>query len=67
MEEIKNPEKFWKEFAEANLLKREEMIKIVIDNLDNFNDIEDEKSRKSGMTVLLLSYFDDLLQHMWAE
>jgi len=51
MEKIINPEKFWKDFAEADLLKREEMIKVIVDNLDGLNEIEDERGRIEIKTI----------------
>jgi len=65
MAELDTPEKFWKEFAEADMLKREEMMTVIVDNIDKYKEIEDETSRKSGLKILLLGYFEDLLQNMW--
>ncbi len=61
-----SPADFWKEYYEADFIKREKLLERIAKAFDNFfsEKIKDKKLRKRTMIMLLRSYFDDLIEYM---
>ncbi len=57
------PEQFWREYEEADLLEREEKLKPLVEKISRILEIEDKKLRSHVLKMLLLSYFDDILEY----
>lgn len=58
---------FWKKYDEADMLKRPELLKPIVDAMDEMKEIEDEKLRRHCIETALLGYFNDLLDYCWEQ
>ena len=56
--------KFWKGFVEADLLRRREILEVIVNRFMPIGNIKDKKARREILTVALLSYFEDLVEYM---
>lgn len=61
------PTKFWKEYDEADILQREEKLKLIVDRIDELFDLKDEKLRKHTLLRTLMGYFDDLIEYSYVK
>lgn len=61
------PYSFWKEYEEADSLKRDKLIKPILKNFLPIADIGDEKLRRHTLTMLLRSYFDDCIDYFYSK
>jgi len=52
---------FWKDYIKADIIKRDEMLKNLVNVFESSLEIEDEEMRKQMIKSLLRSYFDDLI------
>lgn len=57
-------EKFWNKYREADGLKKQEIMKPIVKNILSGLELTDKKVREHAMTILLTSYFDDLINVM---
>ena len=57
--------KFWKEYIEMDLLDRDKKLKMIVDRFEEIYEIKDKKLRKQTLKIMLLSYFDDLIDTMY--
>lgn len=59
------PYEFWSKYIDSNILEREEMIdKIMIENIDNGRLIDNYEIRRHCLKLVLMGYFDDLIDVM---
>lgn len=61
------PYKFWKEYLEAEPLKKEEKLEPVVQRFLDICSIKTEEQREKIIKMLLQSYFDDLIEFMARE
>lgn len=57
------PEKFWREYEEADMLEREKKLKAIVENIAKIIEIKDEKLKAHALKLSLKSYFDDILDY----
>ncbi len=58
---------FWKKYEEADMLKRDELLKPIIKNFPPITKIKDEKMRQHILKTYLRSYFDDLIDYFYCK
>jgi hypothetical protein len=58
------PEKFWRKYSSSDILDKEKKLEPVVKNIDNLFNLKDKKLRKHTLTMLLMGYFDDLIDYM---
>ena len=56
--------KFWREYIDADILKRDEKLKNIVNKIDELFKIDDAEMRKHCLLISLKSYFDDLIEYM---
>jgi spore coat polysaccharide biosynthesis protein SpsF (cytidylyltransferase family) len=63
------PIKFWKEYDDTDMLKREEKIKFIIDNIINVCDVikDNPVLRQHAISTTLQSYFEDAMEYAYAK
>ncbi|MFH1396344.1 MAG: hypothetical protein ABIG93_03015 [archaeon] len=57
------PEKFWREYEKADLLEREEKLKVIVEKITKIIEIKDEKLKSHVLKLSLMSYFNDILDY----
>ncbi len=58
---------FWKEYIEMDLLNRDKKLKMIVDRFEEIYELKDKKLRKKVIKLMLLSYFDDLIDTMYEK
>ncbi len=61
------PFEFWKKYDKADILEREKMLKPILKNILPLFKLKEEKLRKRTLQMLLLGYFDDLLDYSYSK
>lgn len=57
-------QKFWKNWYEADLIKRQELMKNIAKQVKVYEKIDDKELQMHGLTTILNSYFEDLAEYM---
>lgn len=54
---------FWKNYEEADFLKRRDLLKPILKNFQRIVNLEDKKVKNYTLSTMLQSYFDDLIEY----